>query len=142
MKNQAGIWIDSSKAIIVTLSAGKEHVIEITSGIENHMYYDKEGDKGTFKGSHHINNEKKFEERKKHLVDGFLKNVVEQIKENDELYVFGPSETKFRLKTFIEDTNQLLGRLKSVETSDSMTLNQVVTKVKRFYKYNSNHTSN
>ena len=106
------------------------------------MYNDKEGDKGTFMGSHHINNEKKFEEHKKHLIDSFLKNVVEQIKENDELYVFGPSEIKLRFKTFIENTDQLLGRLKSVETSDSMTLNQMVAKVKRFYKHNSNHTAN
>jgi|SRR5690606_8243305 len=140
MKKQAGIWIDSSKAIIVTLSEGNEHIMEIASDVENLMRYDKQGDKGVFMGNHHINNEKTFEERKKHLINAFLKNVVEQIKGNDELYVFGPSETKLRLQNFIENTSHLFGNLKSIETADRMTPNQVVAKVKDFYGYNSSHS--
>src|SRR5690606_37609283 len=107
----------------------KEHVMEMASDIENHLYIDNKADKGTFMGSHHINHEKTFEERKKHLIKIFLKNVVEQIKDDDEIYVFGPSETKLRLQVFIDNTAQLIGRLKSVESSDCMTLNQVVAKV-------------
>lgn len=133
MKKQTGVWIDSSKAIIVTLSGGKENITEIKSDIENRIYHENEGDKGSFMGSRHINNEKKFEERKKHQVDSFLKNIVEQIKQDDELYIFGPAEIKLKLKTLIEKNNQLLPKLKSVEASDSMTLNQVVAQVKNFY---------
>ena len=48
MKKQAGIWIDSTKAIIVTLDAGKEYITEIQSELENRVYHDKEGDKGSF----------------------------------------------------------------------------------------------
>lgn len=62
MKKQTGIWIDSSKALIVKISGGKENIIEIKSDIENRIYQEKEGDKGSFMGSRHINNEKKFEE--------------------------------------------------------------------------------
>lgn len=133
MKKQTGVWIDSSKAIIVTLTGGKENILEIISEIENRIYHEKEGDKGSFMGSRHINNEKKFEERKKHQVDSFLKNVTEQIKQDDELYVFGPAEIKLKLKALIESNNQLLPKLKSIETSDSMTLNQIVAKVRDFY---------
>lgn len=133
-KKQTGIWIDSSKAIIVKLSDGKENITEIESDIENHIYHEKEGDKGTFMGDWHINNEKKFDERKKHQINRFLKNVVEQIRQDDELYVFGPSEIKLKLKSVIENTNHLSSKLKSVETSDSMTLNQVIAKVKDFYE--------
>lgn len=134
MKKQTGIWIDSSKAIIVTLLDGKEHIIKIESNIENLMDLGKEGNKGTFMGTHHINNERKFEERKKHQVDSFLKNVIEEIKQDDELYVFGPGEVKLKLKTAIENTNHLSSRLKSLETADSMTQNQLVAKVKDFYE--------
>lgn len=133
MKKQTGIWIDSTKALIIKISGGKENIIEIKSDIENRIYHEKEGNKGSFMGSRHVNNEKKFEERKKHQVDSFLKNVVEQIKQDDELYVFGPAEIKLKLKTVLENNNQLLPKLKSIETSDSMTLNQVVAKVKNFY---------
>ena len=134
MKKQTGIWIDSSKAIIVTLSGGKQNIREIESDIETRIYHDAEGGKGSFMGEQHINHEKTFEERKKHQIDSFLKNVVEQIKQDDELYVFGPAEIKLKLKIVIENTNHLSSKLKSIETSDSMTLNQVVAKVKDFYE--------
>ncbi|MBP6335203.1 MAG: hypothetical protein KA444_06990 [Bacteroidia bacterium] len=133
MKTQTGIWIDSSKAIIVSLAEGKENITEIKSDIENRIYHENEGDKGSFMGSHHLNNEKKFEERKRHQIDSFIKNIFEQIKQDDELYLFGPAEIKLKLKTLIENNKQLSPKLMSTETSDSMTLNQVVAKVRNFY---------
>ena len=133
MKKQTGIWIDTSKAIIVTLSAGKESITEIESDIENRIYHEHEGDKGSFMGSRHINNEKKFTERKKHQLNNFLKNVSEQIKDSDELYVFGPAEIKLKLKHKIKSDEKLCAKLKLVETADNMTLNQVVAKVKEFF---------
>ena len=134
MKKQTGIWIDTSKAIIVTFTDGKEHITEIESDIENRIYHDKESDKGTFMGSHHISSERTFDERKEHQYDHFLNDVLSRITESDELYVFGPSETKIKLKQKIDDGKIIAdNKLKSVETADSMTLNQVVAKVKKFY---------
>ncbi|MBL7872449.1 MAG: hypothetical protein JNM78_12605 [Cyclobacteriaceae bacterium] len=133
MKKQTGIWIDTSRAIIVTLSGGKEHVTEIESDIENRIYHQSEGDKGTFMGSSHISNEKSFDERKKNQIDKFLTQVLEQIINSDELYVFGPAEIKLKLKDKIGSNGKLSTKLKSVETADSMTLNQVVAKVKEFF---------
>ncbi len=49
-KKQTGVWIDSSQAIIITLFDGKENITEIKSGIENKVYHDDEGHKGTFSG--------------------------------------------------------------------------------------------
>ena len=134
MKKQTGIWIDTSKAIVVTFTDGKRQITEIESDIENRIYHEKEGDKGTFMGSRHINNEKKFGERKKHQFDHFIKDVLLHVKESDELYVFGPAETKLKLKRKINDGKMGAARkLQSVETADSMTMNQVVAKVKKFY---------
>jgi len=134
MKKQTGIWIDTSKAIIVTFTDGKEHITEIESNIENRIYHEKEGDKGAIMGSHHLNSERTFDERKEHQFDHFLNGVLSHIKESDELYVFGPSETKIKLKQKIDDGKTIAdNKLKSVEKADSMTLNQVVAKVKKFY---------
>jgi len=134
MKKQTGIWIDTSKAIIVTFTDDKEHITEIESDIENRVYHEKEGDKGAIMGSHHLNNERTFDERKEHQFDHFLKDVLSHIKESDELYVFDPSETKIKLKQKINDGKTIPdNKLKSVETADSMTLNQVIAKVKKFY---------
>ncbi|PRZ26136.1 hypothetical protein [Flavobacterium granuli] len=135
MKKQAGIWIDSTKAIIVTLNGGKETVTEIQSDLENRVYHDKEGDKGSFFGNQHIDSQKTFDERKKHQTNAYLKDVISNVHGADELYIFGPAETKTKLEKKInEDKSTIAGKLKSVETADNnMTSNQIVAKVKKFY---------
>lgn len=133
MKKQTGIWIDRSKAIIVTLSNETETVTEIGANIENRIYHENEGDKGSFMGSRHINNEKKFEERTAHQIDAFLKEVLQKIQDADELYVLGPADIKLKLQHKIENNNLLASKLKAVEAADSMTNNQVVAKIKGFF---------
>ena len=135
MEKQVGIWIDSKKAIIVTLDGQKEEKItEIDSEIENSVYHNKEGDKGTFSGEHHSDSETKFDNRKKEELDYFLKSVLFYVKGSDYLYLFGPGETNIKLEQKIHD-DKSLGKinLKAVETSDSMTLNEIVAQVKDFY---------
>ncbi|WP_413999852.1 hypothetical protein ACMDB5_04650 [Flavobacterium sp. W1B] len=134
MKKQAGIWIDSTKAIIVTLNGGKESITEIQSDLENRVYHDKEGDKGSFFGNQHIDSQKSFDERKKHQTNAYLKDVISNINGADELYIFGPADTKTKLEKKInEDKSAIASKLKSVETADNMTSNQIVAKVKKFY---------
>jgi len=135
MEKQVGIWIDSKKAIIVTLDGHKEEKItEIDSEVENSVYHNKESNKGTFSGSHHSDSETKFDNRKKEEMNYYLKSVMNYIKGSDYLYLFGPGETKIKLEQKIRD-EKLLGKtnLKAVETSDNMTLNEIVAKVKDFY---------
>ena len=135
MEKQVGIWIDSKKAIIVTLEGQKEEKItEIDSEVENSIYHNKEGDKGTFSGSHHSDSETKFENRKNEQMDYYLEVVLNNVKNSDYLYIFGPAETKIKLEKKIRNEKSL-GKinLKAVETADSMTVNQIVAHVKDFY---------
>jgi len=132
MKKQTGIWIDGSRAVIITFSKGSEFIIEIKSDIENPIYHNSEGDKGTFMGNRHINSEKRFSERRKQQTEQFLKSVVEEIEDTDELYVFGPAEMKTKLKKEIAEIT-LHNKLKAVETASKMTTNQMVAKVKKYY---------
>ncbi len=135
MKKQTGIWIDSAKAVIVTLTGRQESIVEIESDIENKIYHNNEGDKGSFMGSRHINNEKKFEERRKQQIVHFLDRVIGAIKDVDEVYIFGPAGMKTKLKARIEVGGASLRyNLKSVATADAMSVNQVVAKVKKYYK--------
>ena len=106
MKKQAGIWIDSTKAIIVTLDAGKEYITEIQSELENRVYHDKEGDKGSFFGNQHMDSQKTFDERRKHQTNAYLKDVISKVNEADELYIFGQAETKTKQKKKSQKKNQ------------------------------------
>ena len=134
-KKQTGVWIDSSQAIIITLFDGKENITEIKSGIENKVYHDDEGHKGTFSGSRHGFDEQKFNERSKNQLNSFLNNVLSQVKESDELFIFGPAETKTKLQDIIYHQKLIdIHKLKSVQTASKMTPNQILANVKNFYK--------
>ena len=111
MKKQTGIWIDTSKAIVVDLSNGKADTTEIESAIENRVYHENEGNKGSFMGSSHVNNEKTFDERKKHQTNDFIDNVIKHIENSDELYIFGPAEIKLKLKQRVESEKNLASKL-------------------------------
>ena len=135
MKKQTGIWIDSTKAIIVTLDGKEESITEILSDLENRVYHDKEGDKGSFFGGQHIDSQKTFDERKKNQINAYLKDIISNVNESDELYIFGPAEAKIKLEKKIQqEKSGIASKLKSVETADNnMTSNQIVSKVKNFY---------
>lgn len=134
MKKQTGLWIDTARAVFVQLDEKDAKVNEILSDIENSIHHEGEGQKGSFMGSTHINNEKGIFERKKQQVDRYLDEVVDQLQGADEIYVFGPGEIKKHLEKRIKDHRTLSSSLLSVETSDSMTENQLVAKVKDFFK--------
>lgn len=135
MEKQVGIWIDTKKAIIVALEGQKEEKItEIDSEIENRIYHNEESNKGTFTGSHQSDSETKFDNRKKEQMDYYLKAIVNHIKKADYLYIFGPGKTKLKLEQKIRDEKSLDKiKLKAVETTDKMTLNEIVAQVKDFY---------
>jgi len=133
MKTQTGIWIDGSKAIIVDLREGKEHVSQIEAEIENRIHHFDEGQKGSFMGGAHINHEKTFDERKKHQIDDYLKDVMNKVSQSDEIYIFGPGEIKSVLNKHFQENHLLASKVKSVDTADSMTDNQIIAKVVDFY---------
>lgn len=135
MEKLVGIWIDTKKAIIVTLEGQKEEKItEIDSEVENRMYHNKESNKGNFSGKYHNDNESKFDNRINEQIDNYLEAVLNHVKGSDSLYIFGPAEAKIKLEQLIRDIKALDKiNLKAVETADSMTLNQVVAQVKDFY---------
>src|SRR5690606_6845029 len=102
-KKQKGIWIDKSKAIIISLVNGSEQVKEIESTIENRIYHEHEGDKGSFTGNRHGNNEKKFDERKQHQMSSFLNNVLKELNDGEDVYILGPAQTKTKLRSLLNE---------------------------------------
>ncbi len=141
MSNKIGIWIDSSKAIIVKLNNSIENVIELNSNIETAVHPENELDNDIFKAKKNIAKEKKIEERRKHQTTLFLKNVIETTKNSGEIYVFGPGLLKTQLRdVFLKDT-LLAARLKAVEKADSMTLEQIIAQVKLFFTEDSKSKS-
>jgi len=131
MKN-TGIWIDGTKAVIVKLP--NDSVTEVLAHIDNKVHHANEGNKGTYLGGGHFNNnETKFEERKNHQIKDYFKNVVNEMSDSNNVYIFGPSEMKTHLKTFIEEDKTNSIKINAVESAEKMTNNQIVAAVKNHF---------
>lgn len=133
MKNKVGVWIDLSKAIIVTIQGNKRDIVQI-EGVENRERIPGEGKSFTRFGNQFSNPEKQKENKLNHQVKTFLKSVEEQLMHCDALVIFGPANIKQELADLILDNKTLVHKLKGVETADSMTDNQVAAWVDSYFK--------
>ena len=138
MKTQynTGIWIDSKQAIIVKLNDETETIEKVPSGIEGRMRIPGEGNKFTRMGKQFFTDEKKDEEKRKHQLTGYFRNVIEKIQDADSILIIGPAESKLGLKKAISQSKNIASKLVMVDAEDHLTDKQVTAKVKEFFKNN------
>lgn len=132
--NKVGVWIDLKKAIIVTLNGKDKNVLTIQSEIEPQERIPGEKKKYVRFGNQFSNLEKQKENRLKNSTKEFLKNVAGKLGHSDALVVFGPAGMKHELEKLIVKNKKLAAKLHGVETADSMTDNQTVAWVVKYYK--------
>jgi stalled ribosome rescue protein Dom34 len=133
MKKQTGIWLDKEKAIIINLSKGKHTIKYIESNITIRERIPGEGKKFGRFGSQFLSLENKKKNRIKKQSAKYLKKIVLEIKNSDEIVLFGPAEMKIDLEKMILENNKISSKLVAVKTADSMTENQLVAWVKEYY---------
>jgi len=133
MKKQTGIWLNKEKAIIITLDEGEHKIITINSDIITKERFDGEKKKFGRFGSQFLNQEKKVERRLKTQTLSYLKNILSEIINDDEIVLFGPANLKNELEKLILNDSVMASKLKAVKTADIMTQNQMVSWVKKFY---------
>jgi len=121
MGHEVGIWIDHTKAVIVTISAGHVSTKALFSDVGPHTHY---------AGSQEGGGEKKYEERHSHELDRYYDDVISQLGEPDALLIFGPGEAKLQLKERLGRSNVLSESILAVESADKLTDPQIVAKVK------------
>ena len=133
MKKQSGIWLDHEKATIITLVGNKYKLNFIESDIITRERIDGETKKYGRFGDQSLSQEKHKERRIKEQTSNYLKNLLREIKDMDELVLFGPANMKKELEKQILNDITLASKLKSVVSADSMTENQMIAWVKKFY---------
>ena len=79
---------------------------------------------------------KKKRNRRNSEVKKFLTIIKTEIKDSDELVLFGPASMKKELVKIIHEDSQLSPMLKGVKTADSMSDNQLVAWVKNYFANN------
>ena len=133
MKKKTGIWLDHEQAKVITLDKGKYKLETIESKIITRERKDgKRKFFGRF-GDQSLSQEKHKERRINEQKSKYLKRLLTEIKDVDELVLFGPANMKKELEKNILNDTTLTLKLKAVVSADHMTDNQMVAWVKNFF---------
>ena len=122
---QLGIWMDHSTAHLVKITNGTietntiESQPEVQADADEQIVYEDE--------SHSLNKEKR-------QLSTYYKELGDQILENDEVVLFGPTEAKSELVNLLKE-NHLFDKIKiEVKPADKMTEVQRNIFVKEYFK--------
>jgi len=130
MKKQTGIWLDTKEANFIELQDGdlvRIHKIDSDIG-SSHFKGGSPGQGGS---------EKTHANRRNNEEHNYFMEIIENVKEADEVVIFGPGEAKDLLVNAIkEHSSHFNSDLMAVLTTDSMTENQKVAYVKSFFEAN------
>ncbi len=131
---KVGIWIDQREANIISLKEGAIFSKTIYSDIETRIRI--EGEKKQFGrfGDQYLVDEKGKENRIKEFTQKYLHRVLSELSTADEIILFGPAQTKFRLEKLISELPEMLIKMQDVKTSENMTHNQKLAYVRDYYK--------
>ena len=159
MKKKVGVWIDTEKAVIISLN-GVEHranilnsqpgerigkspkisnesVQVISSPIQTKLRIPGDTKEFARSGNQHYSTEIKNMHKLKNVKQQFFKNILQGIKDVDELVLFGPSLIKKEFESQMCKHPQIHSRLLSVEAADIMTDNQMVQWVENYFRNSS-----
>lgn len=130
---QIGIWIDKRKAHIVDLSNKQNPFKTIASNLDD--FHVKGGAGTRLKGGpQDVVHDSKYLEREKQQLKNYFKTIVTEIKDADELVIFGPAETNFKLKKELQEHyKELFNKTNEVQKIDNMTENQIIALVRDYY---------
>ena len=133
MSKKVGIWIDHGKAFIVGISGEEENKTIIESNVDGRIRLSGGSRSRTPFGPQEVVSEKKMEERRKHQLGRYYKEILQVIGDASKLFIFGPGEAKIELEKEIKKNKELSAKVVGIETADRMTEPQIVAKVKKFF---------
>jgi len=156
MKKKVGVWIDTEKAVIISLNEvdhraniqnslpgermskspkiSNETCLTIPSPIQTKLRLPGDTKEFARFGNQHYSTEIKNMHKLKNVKHQYFKNILQGIKDVDELVLFGPSLIKKEFVAQMSKYPQIHSRLLSVESADVMTDKQMVRWVENYFK--------
>jgi len=134
MKNNIGVWLDTEKAYIITLKNDESHVETIESDAETRVRFKGETKAYSKMGNQFINPAKRMTHRRRHQFKQYFEEITDCLSEAEEIYLFGPAETKVHLAKHLSKNSNLKDRIRKIESEDQMTEKQMIACVKNIFK--------
>lgn len=131
MDRNVGLWIDHKQAYLIWHKEGKVDVIP--SNIEPPVHFSggtQLGGKLNQKGDMELRHNARY---KLQLLK-FYRQVIAALKDIDSVFVMGPGKAKIEFEKVVRTYKSMKQRLLKVETADKMTKNQMIARVRKFYK--------
>ncbi len=136
MNKKIGIWLDSKNAIILSISANEEKIYKVNSNVESRVRYKGESKTYTRMGKLYIDSRKNKEERKLHQLKNYFNEIRNYMHDASEIYITGPAQAKIMFKEELKSDKRLFGKIRAVESSDSMTEKMIAAKIRKYFSAN------
>jgi hypothetical protein len=133
VKKLVGLWIDHEKAVIVTLHGDTETITTMESEVESHYRLSGGSRSSTPYGPEDVVSDKKPDERRKHQLHRYYRNVIAVLRDADSIFVLGPGEARVELEKEIRRVKRMAPKLAAVRRVDKMTDRQVAAQVREFF---------
>jgi hypothetical protein len=130
-----GLWLDHVNAHFIEIEDGQELFETIHSGKESLIRINGESENGIKMGNYRsTNNEHQIQMRENEILSDYYKNIAKRLQNFDEIFIFGASTAKDELYNLLRTNKQFDGKLIQVESSDHITKNQMIARVRAFFK--------
>ena len=124
MVNQAGLWIDHRKAVIVLITDAGEQIKVILSGMDKRIRFT--GGTASEDGDTEDARDRQYEQ---HL-NSYYDQVIALLRQADSILIFGPGQAKNELYKRLEHKG-MGAHLLPLESADKLTDAQVAAKVRK-----------
>lgn len=135
MKKNIGVWLDTEKAYIITLEDNESRVEKIESGVETRVRFQGETKAYSRMGNQFINPAKRTTHRRRHQFKHFFDSITHCLSDAEEIYLFGPAETKVHLAKHLSKEPMIKDRIRKIESEDHLTENQMIACVKKVFEH-------
>ena len=129
VRNQAGLWIDHRRAVIVRITDHTHDSIELTSDSDRDARHHG-GEAATEARAKHPGISEDTQQR--HFqgeLEHFYERVITSLGDAEGIWIFGPGEAKGELRARLEKQGQGC-RIVAVEAADKLSDHQIVAKVR------------
>ena len=134
MEKKVGIWLNTDKALLISLLPDSENITTIESMIDTRTRFPGEGKAYHRLGAMFVNPSKKNTNRKKHQMHSYLDSIIKSIQNASDILIFGPATAKLELEKEIKKLHQFDSKRISVVSADKMTQRQTIAFVKNHFK--------
>ncbi|HEX6848217.1 MAG TPA: hypothetical protein VF144_14645 [Chitinophagaceae bacterium] len=133
-EKRTGIWVDQQDAFLFRLEGEKAPIIQhIRSEVESRVRIKGEEKVSARFGNTFIDDQEKKQRRQRHERKRYFDEIIDSVRNDDYLFIFGPGKGKEELNNAFEKEHNIKVKVIFLETTDRLTENQMLEKTLKYF---------